>query len=277
MASSLQDMEIMLYEAIATGNLSSVKRMVNSGIGHNAVLHSPKCCDAATILSTAAYFGNLQMVQYLVEAGASVNYQDPGVRRNALHWACMGNGADVVKYLISCDADVNALDRNNISPLMHAAMHSHEAAVRELVQAGACVNYIDRLRCSALHYAAFHRDRLSVRALILGGCIHNNAIFVKGTPLGTLASIGDVENVKLLLAAGCRVTPEDWKQQAEGLAEDSNVGLLMQRHVGLTPSLRHLCRTSIRASMKGQDVQNKIQLLPLPASVIQYLLLELED
>ena len=274
---SLQDMEVMLYEAIAAGNLPSFKRMVTSGIGHNAVLHSPKRWEAATILSTAAYFGNLQMVRYLVETGASINFQDPGVRRNALHWACMGRGTDVVKYLISHGANVNALDRDNMSPLMQAALHSHQAAVKELVEAGTCVHYIDRLRCSALHYAAFHGDKLSVRALILGGCIHNNAIFVKGTPLASLALIGDMDNVRLLLAAGCRVTPEDWKQQSEGLGEDSEVCKLMQSSTGSTSSLKHLCRSSIRASMKGQRLQKKIRELPLPPSLIQYLLLELED
>ena len=274
---SLQDMEVMLYEAIAAGNLTSVKRMVTSGIGHNAVLHSPKRWEAATILSTAAYFGNLQMVRYLVESGASINFQDPGVRRNALHWACMGNGTDVVKYLISCGADVNALDRDNMSPLMQAALHSHQAAVKELVEAGSCISYIDRLRCSALHYAAFHGDRLSVRSLILGGCIHNNAIFVKGTPLANLALIGDVDNVRLLLAAGCRVTREGWRQQSEGLSEDNEVCQLMQKFTSSPRSLRHLCRSAIRASMKGQHVQKKIRELPLPTSLIQYSLLELDD
>jgi hypothetical protein len=65
----------MLYEAIVANNLSSVKRMVSSGIGHNTVLHSPNRWESATILSTAAFQGNLSMVHYLVQAGASVNFQ----------------------------------------------------------------------------------------------------------------------------------------------------------------------------------------------------------
>ena len=270
---SLHDMEAMLYEAIVDGNLPSFKRMVNSGIGRNAVLHSQNW-EGATILSTAAYHGNLPMVCYLVQAGASVNFQDPGVRRNALHWACAGRGTHVVKHLISCGADVNALDRDNVSPLMAAALHSHQAAVAELVNAGANVNYIDRLRCSALHYAAFHGDKMAIRALILGGCIHNNGIFVKGTPLGNIALNGDIENVKLFLAAGCRVTREDWEHQSEGLDRNSEIHQLMLEHVRTVPSLAQICRTSVRISMKGENVQKKVQQLPLPSSLIQYLLLQ---
>ncbi|XP_076465779.1 uncharacterized protein LOC143297357 [Babylonia areolata] len=270
---SLHDMESLLYEAIVDGNLPTVKRMVNSGIGRNAVLHSPRNWEAATILSTAAFYGNLQIVSYLIEAGASINFQDPGVRRSALHWASMGQGTNVVKYLISRGADVNALDRDNMSPVMLAALHSHQEAVRELVEAGAYVNGIDRLRCTALHYAAFHGDPVSVRALVLGGCVHNNAIFVKGTPLGNLATSGDIANVQLLLAAGCNMSAEDWKQQVEGVEEDSEVFQLLKEHVHTAPSLKQVCRVSIRGSLQGQQVQKKILQLPLPSSLIDYLLL----
>jgi hypothetical protein len=185
----------------------------------------------------------------------------------------MGKGTDVVAYLLSCGADVNALDRDNISPLMQAALHSNQRSVEMLVEAGAEVNHIDRLRCSALHYAAFHNDTLATRALILGGCIHNNAIFVKGTPLGNLAASNDVGNVRLLLAAGCKVTWEDWQQQSEGLSEDRETYRIVQGHLNTVPSLQFVCRASIRASLKGQDVQRKIRELPLPSSLISYTLL----
>ncbi|KAL8602355.1 hypothetical protein ACOMHN_022868 [Nucella lapillus] len=268
---SLHDMEALLHQAIVDGNLPCVKRLVNSGISRNAVLHSPSNWEAATVLSTAAFCGNLQIVGYLLQAGASVNFQDPGGRRSALHWACMGRGTEVVRYLIGRGADVNALNRDNMSPVMLAALHSHQAAVRPLVEAGACVWGIDRLRCSALHYAAFHGDSLSVKALVLGGCVHNNAIFVKGTPLGNLASNGDVDNVRLLLAAGCRVTGDDLDQQTEDASGD--VFELLKTHMRTVPSLKQTCRVSIRRTLKGQHVQKKIERFPLPSSLLDFLLL----
>ncbi|KAK7481615.1 hypothetical protein BaRGS_00016216 [Batillaria attramentaria] len=273
---TLQDMEVLLYEAIAAGNLQSVKRLVSSGIGRNAVLHSPNSLEGATVLSTAAFMGNLEMVQYLVDDGASINYKDPHMHRNALHWASMGSGTDVVKYLVSCGADVNALDRDNMSPLLHAAVHRHQTAVGLLVEAGAYVHQIDRLRCSALHYAAFHGDSSAVATLVNAGCVHNNAIFGKGTPLANLAASGDIDNVCLLLRAGYQLSRDDLAI-ISGLREDSEVVRIMRVHSHLVPTLKQLCRTATRASIKGVNMQKKLQALPLPCSLIDYLLLKREN
>lgn len=270
---TLQDMEVMLYEAVATGNLQSVKRLVNSGIGRNAVLHSPNRLEGSTVLGTAAFLGNLQLVQYLVDIGASVNFKDPHMHRNALHWASMGSGTDVVKYLISCGADVNALDRDNMSPLLHAAMHRHQTAVGVLVEAGAYVHHIDRLRCSALHYAAFHSDPLAVSTLVHGGCIQSNVIFGKGTPLASLAVCGDEENVRLLLRAGYRLSRHDMTV-VSSLPANSEIVKVMVQHTQVVPTLKQHSRTTVRATMKGVNVQKKLQQLPLPNSLIVYLLLK---
>lgn len=270
---SLQDVEVMLFDAITSGNLPHVKRLVSSGMGRNAILHTPQRWEGATVLSTAAFIGNLQLVRYLVETGASVNLQDPGLHRNALHWACMGPSIKVVQYLIDRGADVNALDRDNMSPLLYAAVHRHQEAVEVLVLAGANVHHVDRLRCSALHYTAFHGDPVAVSAIIRAGCIHSNAIFGKGTPLANLVSHGDTENVHLLLVAGYHLTSNDW-MTAIRLHKDSQIMKILLQHSRVAPSLKQLCRTTIRASMNGVNLQKKVGLLPLPHCLIQYLLLD---
>lgn len=270
---TLQDLEVMLCEAIATGNFPCLKRLVNSGIGCNAVLHSPLHWESTTVLSTAAYAGNIQMVKYLVETGASVNLQDPGLRRNALHWASMGPSTTIVKYLLKQGADINALDRDNMSPLLQAAVHRHQSAVQALVLAGADVHQVDRLRCSALHYAAFHGDPIAVAALVEAGCIHNNSIFGKGTPLANLISHGDLQNIQLLLAAGYQLLTTDLEIVSE-LSEDCPIKYLVKNHFSQAASLKHHCRVFIRSCVKGANLHKSLKELPLPPCLIRYLLLE---
>ncbi|ESO90050.1 hypothetical protein LOTGIDRAFT_97628, partial [Lottia gigantea] len=122
------------------GNILKVKQLINSGINKNTVLHSPIRWEGATVLGTAAYSGNLEIVKFLLDAGASINFQDPCLARNALHWASMGRGTDVVKYLSESGANINCLDRDNMTPLLQAAMNKHSDSVCILVQQGADVD-----------------------------------------------------------------------------------------------------------------------------------------
>jgi uncharacterized protein len=124
---------------------------------------------------------------------------------------------DVLKYLVSVGADVNARTPVNETPLMLAsfffddtlsgprAFERHESAVRLLVAAGADLEN-DPHHYTALSYAAYQGNQRVVRFLIERGA-RVNADAVDGTtyintPLMMAAIQGHEPVVRLLLQAG---------------------------------------------------------------------------
>jgi ankyrin repeat protein len=105
-------------------------------IGINTVLHSTARPESATILATAAYEGQVDIMLYLINCSALINYQDPLLRRTALHWACMGGRLESVQLLLTYGcSDVNCLDRDNVTPIIQAAIQ------------GMCVIYLKLNNC----------------------------------------------------------------------------------------------------------------------------------
>ncbi|XP_041360555.1 ankyrin repeat and SOCS box protein 8-like [Gigantopelta aegis] len=280
---SLNDPEIMLFDAIFNGNLIRVKRLIGSGISKNAILHSPTRWEGATVLGTAAYSGNLDIVKFLVRSGASVNFQDPLLGRTALHWACMwpgaDSGADVVEVLLIAGANINYTDRDNMTPLLQAAMNKNSSAVKVLLEHGADVNQVDRLKCSALHYAAFNGASKSCSEIIRAGCVQNHwAIFGKGTPLANLVHHDDVDNCRLLLAAGYSLGSDRHWLTCTQDTPSSELLVLIKDCLCKPASLKALCRIKIRNSLNFNAVNSKqLHTLPVPLRMMSYLALEYLD
>ena len=65
---------------------------------------------------------------------------DLGSGRTALHCAADYGQTEIVKYLLSKGANVNALDKYGISPLLNAVFESHTDCVKVLLEKGADKN-----------------------------------------------------------------------------------------------------------------------------------------
>ena len=278
--------EDQLLEAIETGDLERVRRLASSGVGLNVVLLSKTRRESTTVLGTAAYEGQTDILLLLVdELSVPVNVQDPLQQRNALHWACMGGHVSAVRALVDRKADVNCADRDNVTPIIRAAITGRRDIVSVLVDHGADVRRLDRLRSSALHYATFYGKADVVALLVRAGCVTNNAtVFGQGTPLANLVYHGDVDNVRLLLAAGYDLCCDGWVLQYnfchEAMVNDAavdDVGAYILYRYRNPPALSHLCRRVIRNQMYGVCVERKIFSLPLPLKLNKYLALEQLD
>ncbi|XP_075068939.1 ankyrin repeat and SAM domain-containing protein 6 isoform X1 [Mixophyes fleayi] len=128
-----------------------------------------------TPLMQAARSGHLNVALILLENGADVNAQNR-LGASVLTVASRGGHANVVKLLLESGAfvdnydhfDVNVVsskghreDMPEITALMTAAQHAHEAVVRLLLDWGADVNYRVKTGWSPLMLAALH-GRVSV-------------------------------------------------------------------------------------------------------------------
>ncbi|MFC2172624.1 ankyrin repeat domain-containing protein [Acidobacteriota bacterium] len=126
--------------------------------------------EGKTMLHWASFWGNLEVVNLLIERGADVNALERTMA-SPLHAASMGSGdVGVVRALISAGALVNASTKYGRTPL-----HSARQAVAEVLLAeGADVNARDGFERTPLHVAAY-MDRKSVAELLLahGAEVHS--------------------------------------------------------------------------------------------------------
>lgn len=123
-------------------------------------------------LHFASYFGDVEIVTMLLEAGAQVNGQPRKVRTNfdgtPLHNATSGGKLHVAKLLLEHGADVNAENRHDPgwTPL-HAAVEAHFfapdrlATVRLLLEHGARLDVQDSWERTPLEAARFRAEHVT--------------------------------------------------------------------------------------------------------------------
>jgi hypothetical protein len=86
-------------------------------------------------LQLAAWNGHLAAVQWLLDHGAPVDRD--GSYWGALHYAAFNGHQELVRYLIERGARVNARSPNGSTPLMMAAREGREEVARLLLETGA--------------------------------------------------------------------------------------------------------------------------------------------
>ncbi|XP_014780955.1 26S proteasome non-ATPase regulatory subunit 10 isoform X3 [Octopus bimaculoides] len=273
------DRDGQMSQAISSNDLHTVQQLISSGMSVNSVVHNPDKQENTTILAGACYAGNLDIVDYLLKAGAYINHKDPCYGRTPLHWACIGRQEKVTLYLIKNKADVNCVDRDNVTPIITASMVGCQNIVTSLLKNGANPCAVDRLRASAIHYATFYGHSEVISTLIKSGCNSNNhVIFGQGTPLANLVHIKDQENCKLLLESGYNIDNEEWlsdfqrhQSMANSIASNSTIKTILT-WLQTPRSLDSYCRIVIRKCMQGVYLQNRVSNLPVPLTIKNYLL-----
>jgi ankyrin repeat protein len=126
--------ELDVFEASALGDLKRLKDMVN----HDPASLSSYSPDGFTALALAAYLGQRESVEYLVEKGADLN----ALARNetgytALTGAVSQNHNEIARILVRKGAQVNHGYEGGFTPLMHAAYAGNIELVSFLLQNGA--------------------------------------------------------------------------------------------------------------------------------------------
>jgi ankyrin repeat protein len=74
----------------------------------------------SSVLAGAAFFGDVELAQTLLTAGADPQEKDAN-GMSLLHWAALGNRADLVKLLAARGVSVNAVDKFGFTPLLYSS------------------------------------------------------------------------------------------------------------------------------------------------------------
>uniref|UniRef100_A0ABI7XE38 Ankyrin repeat domain 23 n=1 Tax=Felis catus TaxID=9685 RepID=A0ABI7XE38_FELCA len=121
-----------------------------------------------TALHWACLKGHSQLVNKLLEAGATVDARDL-LDRTPVFWACRGGHLDILKQLLNQGAQVNARDKIWSTPLHVAVRTKHCDCLEHLIACGAHIDAQDKEGDTALHEAVRHGHYKAMKVLLLYG------------------------------------------------------------------------------------------------------------
>ena len=224
-----------LHYAVMRGDKQIVELLLNKGANINAknrdsstplleAMESTKAGNREVVellvakgakvpaLHLAAYRGDIENVKKYLQDGTDVDSQgDFGC--TALHTAANGGNKDVVEFLISKGATVDARGAYyDLTPLYYAAKHNYEDIVDLLLAKGANINAKDKDRggFTLLNHAVWDHSKDTVNLLISKGANVNIKDNSDGwPPLFYAIFENDKDIVELLINKGADVDAED--------------------------------------------------------------------
>ncbi|UCD06185.1 MAG: ankyrin repeat domain-containing protein [candidate division WOR-3 bacterium] len=157
--------------------------------------------------------GDIDSVKTLVQAEPELVNLTDETGNTPLHYAVAGGQAEVVKFLISNGADVNALNTANQSVLLYAAYFGNAEITEALIADGATLNDRDVFGRSPLHYAARQRSVDAMMLLIDHKAELDIRDSIGETPLHFAVRWGYDDIAEMLIDGGAalNITTEDGK------------------------------------------------------------------
>ncbi|CAH1635439.1 unnamed protein product [Spodoptera littoralis] len=158
----------------------------------------------------ATQYGAFGRVKELVEAGWDVNQPDHETV-TLLHWAAINNRREIIQYLLSKGAAVDAVGGElQSTPLHWATRQGHLEATVLLVRAGADPTLRDAEGCACLHLAAQFGHTAVVAYLVARGVTPDAPDAAGMTPLMWACwKVSAVDPARLLLTLGASPRPAD--------------------------------------------------------------------
>lgn len=153
-----------IRKAVQSGNVKVTAAILDKAPG----LVNATDKDAATPLHIAAFQGNRELVDLLVQRGASVNAMGKK-RESALHLATLKGSTEIAQTLIAHGADINARGQKGETPLHFAAVYGHKDLAAMLIAKGALVGVKNELGTTPLHLAAWRGPIELVELLVTHG------------------------------------------------------------------------------------------------------------
>ncbi|WP_353279072.1 ankyrin repeat domain-containing protein [Wolbachia endosymbiont (group B) of Longitarsus flavicornis] len=190
-----------LHYAAKAGSLEAAKFLVENGAGFYSKKY--ETTDGQVPIHIAAFHGHKNIVKFfVVEKGVDVNWED-GYRSHGnwwtpLHWASKGGHLDVVEYLVSLGANIDAKDKNGKTPINIARGEGHTDIVQYLEERSK--DYAHGKK--AMHFAAENNDMETLRFLVGKGENVNDCGDDYWRPLHYAAKAGSLEAAKFLVENG---------------------------------------------------------------------------
>ena len=209
-----EDYEPNIFKACVEGKLSSVQWLIegekidkNQKVEKNDGLLGIHKGEAPIHIAIAN--GHLSIVRYLIEK-QGVDIELIGIyNKTPLLYACENNQLQIVEYLISKGANIEARDQKQGTPLHYACINNCYPLVEYLISKSAPIEAKDNEIKTSLHYAC-ERDFLQIVTFLIS---KNANIEAKDkqywTPLHYASYCGQTNIVKYLVSKGANKTARD--------------------------------------------------------------------
>ena len=193
--------EKKLWNAVIYGNTGKVKNLLSTGMLN---VNYVRGCDFRTPLLEAAYYGQKDVVQLLLDRGADPNKED------AYGWTPLSEtqrcGPDVVQLLLDRGADPKKTGLCGLTPLHEAVINNQKDVVKMLLNAGAEVDTADAFGRTPLYCAlecmAMYGNKEVVLLLLRKGADHNKPCKDGVSPLRMAEKRGHYDIVQMLREEG---------------------------------------------------------------------------
>ena len=165
-----------------------------------------------TFLKTPAMYscrnGLKEILHCLLDHGADLQLACQR-GQNCLHYASFSNTKDMIDFLISCDININSMDKRSTTPLMLACFSGKAIAVDHLLDLHADATILDVNGQSCVHMACGEGHIPVLQVLQEYGVDMEMEGKFGRTPLMYACQNGKVEVVDYLRETGIRVLAED--------------------------------------------------------------------
>jgi ankyrin repeat protein len=178
------------------------KDVVGELIMNGASINKQSDVTGETSLHFAARYSRADAAKRLLDHNADVNAVDKR-NRTPLHAAVAADALGVFQILLRHrQTDINAADENGITPLMLAVKNNSQDMVEELLGNNAQVDLVDMRMKTALHWAACVNNTSAMKSLLSAGANKDAQDEFEQTPLFLASREGAKEAVELLLSVG---------------------------------------------------------------------------
>jgi len=206
-----------LSEAAMLGNHDAVRSLLKEKVDVDAAQG-----DGTTALHWAAFRDDLDMVKWLLAAGANVKATTREGAITPLFMACTNGNASIIGALLTAGADANAVNANGTTALMTAASSGSVDAVKTLLDRGADVKAKERVHGqTALMFAAALNRSDVVKLLISRGAEPNVATEVKPVARVRFDQDGNIVEDRAGAAGGGRGAVRPATAEAQAKADEA--------------------------------------------------------
>ncbi len=162
-----------------------------------------------TPLHHAAYSGNLEAAQLLIEKGTDLDAKATGLDWTALFLASLRGHKQIAEFLIDNGAYTGVKDAKGRSPVHIAALRGHQELIGLFLRHGARIHSQDNAGMTPLHMAALYGEEEAASFLISNGANTKAKDIAGQTPLHLASFCGDRDLIKLLIAGGADIDDRD--------------------------------------------------------------------